>query len=56
MQLNPARLQVLRALNLALGIEAFREPLGEIFLPPDPKQRPFPDLIRKANEFRQVTV
>jgi putative restriction endonuclease len=56
MQLNPARLQVLRALNLALGIESFREPLGEIFLPPDPKQRPSPDLIRKANEFRRVSV
>ena len=54
MRLNEARLQVLQTLNLALGIEWFREPLGEIFLPPDPKQRPSPDLIRKANEFRQI--
>ncbi|MFZ0283952.1 MAG: HNH endonuclease signature motif containing protein [Terriglobales bacterium] len=55
MQLNEARLQVLQALNLALGIESFRQPLGEaIFLPPDPKQRPSIEIIRKANEFRQI--
>jgi putative restriction endonuclease len=55
MQLNQARLQVLQALNLALGIDSFRQPLGEtIFLPPDPKQRPSPEIIRKANEFRQI--
>lgn len=56
MQLNEARLQVLQALNLALGIDSFREPLGEIFLPPDPRQRPSRDLIRKANEFRQIAI
>lgn len=56
MQLNEARLQVLQALNLAVGIESFRAPLGEIFLPPDPGQRPSPDLIRRANEFRQIQV
>ncbi len=54
MQINEPRLQVLQALNLALGIDSFREPLGEIFLPPDPRQRPLPELIRKANEFRQI--
>ncbi|MFZ0798129.1 MAG: HNH endonuclease signature motif containing protein [Terriglobales bacterium] len=56
MQLNRARLLVLQALNLALGIDFFREPLGEIFLPPDPRQRPSRDLIRKANEFRQIAI
>jgi hypothetical protein len=57
MQLNQARLQILQALNLALGIESFRQPLGEtIFLPPDPKQRPSIETIRKANGFRQIAV
>ncbi len=54
MQINEPRLQILQALNLALGIDSFREPLGEIFLPPDPRQRPSTELIRKANEFRQI--
>lgn len=56
MHLNAARLQALQALNLATGIDSFSEPLGDIFLPPDPKQRPSADLIRRANEFRQIPV
>src|SRR5271165_5589625 len=36
MRLNDKRLQVLQAMNLAGGVEAFRAPLGQIFLPPDP--------------------
>lgn len=56
MRLNHGRLQALQALNLAGGIEMFREPLGQIFLPPDPHQRPLPDLIRKANQFRQIPI
>jgi putative restriction endonuclease len=54
MRLNEGRLQVLQTLGLAGGIERFREPLGQIFLPPDPNQRPSPDFIRRANRFRQI--
>lgn len=55
MKLNEGRLSMLRTLNLATGIESFAEPLGqEVYLPPDPGQRPSPDLIRRANEFRQI--
>src|SRR6266704_2130703 len=54
MRINHGRLQFLQGLNLAGGIEAFRAPLGEIFLPPDPAQRPRVEFIRKANALRQI--
>ena len=55
MQLSGGRLHVLQRLNLAGGLESFREPLGQqIFLPPDPQQRPAADFIRRANRFRQI--
>jgi putative restriction endonuclease len=54
MRLNEGRLHVLQALNLAGGAEVFRQPLGQIFLPPDPAQRPQPEFIRRANQFRQI--
>jgi putative restriction endonuclease len=54
MRLNKGQLHVLDRLNLAGGIDAFRAPLGEIFLPPDPQQRPSSDFIRRANRFRQI--
>ena len=54
MRLNDGRLNALQAINLAGGIEAFRQPLGQIFLPPDPAQRPHAELIRRANRFRQI--
>lgn len=54
MRLNEGRLLALQNLNIAGGIERFREPLGQIFLPPDAKQRPSPDFIRRANRFRQI--
>jgi len=56
MRLNEGRLRALQALNVGGGIDSFRGPLGEIFLPPDPNQRPLPELIKKANEFRQIQV
>lgn len=56
MMLNEAHLHVLERVNLAGGIETFRARLGEpIFLPPDPQQRPSPELIRRANRFRQIS-
>jgi putative restriction endonuclease len=55
MNLNEARLRILEGLNLGAGAETFRAPLGrEIFLPPDPQQRPGMDFIRRANRFRQI--
>lgn len=56
MSLNQGQLAALRNVNLAGGIERFLEPLGQIFLPPDPNQRPAPDFIRRANRFRQIVV
>jgi putative restriction endonuclease len=56
MVLNNGPLRILERLNLAGGVEAFRAPLGEqIFLPPDPQQRPTTDFIRRANRFRQIS-
>ncbi len=55
MRMNEGRLQLLQGLNLAGGVEAFREPLGQqIFLPPDANQRPLVDFIRRANTLRQI--
>jgi putative restriction endonuclease len=55
MLLNSAQLHALERLNLAGGIGTFRARLGEqIFLPPDARQRPTPDFIRRANRFRQI--
>jgi putative restriction endonuclease len=55
MHLNEGQLHVLDHLNLTGGVDAFRAPLGQIFLPPDPNQRPSQDFIRRANRFRQIT-
>jgi putative restriction endonuclease len=54
MRLNDGQLHALERLNLAGGLEAFRSPLGQIFLPPDPQQRPSSAFIRRANRFRQI--
>lgn len=54
MGMNEARMHALEALNLAGGVESFREPLGQIFLPPDVNQRPLVDFIRRANALRQI--
>jgi putative restriction endonuclease len=54
MQINPGRLHILERLNLAGGVETFRNHLGSIFLPPDPRQRPSPEFIRKANHLRRI--
>jgi putative restriction endonuclease len=54
MQLNNGQLLILERLRLAGGVNTFRAPLGEIFLPPDRQQRLSIDLIRRANRFRQI--
>lgn len=54
MQLNEGQVELLERLELSGGLDSFRAPLGQIFLPPDPNQRPAPDFIRQANEFRQI--
>ena len=54
MRLNNGQLHVLEHLNLAGGVNTFRAPLGQVFLPPDPQQRPSIDFIRRANRFRQI--
>jgi putative restriction endonuclease len=54
MRLNEGQLHLLQNMNLAGGVDAFRQPLGQVFLPPDPNQRPLPELIRRANRFRQI--
>jgi len=57
MRINDRQLHLLEQLNLAGGIEIFRAPLGQqIFLPPDPNQRPSLDFIRRGNRFRQITL
>ena len=54
MRLNDGQLHLLAQMNLAGGVDAFRSPLGQIFLTPDPNQRPSADFIRRANRFRQI--
>lgn len=54
MQINVGRAHLLQQIDLAGGIDAFCQPLGPIFLPPDPDQHPSPDFIRRANHFRKI--
>ena len=54
MRLNEGQLHALDRLNLGGGVEVFRAPLAQIFLPPDHQQRPAADFIRRANRFRQI--
>jgi len=55
MRIDEGKVGLLQQLNLAVGVEFFRQPLGQIFVPPDPNQHPSIDLIRRANRFRQIT-
>lgn len=54
MRVHDGHLHLLQNLNLAGGADAFRRPLGRIFLPPDPEQHPSVEFIRRANRFRQI--
>jgi putative restriction endonuclease len=55
MRIDETKVRIFQQLNLAGGVDFFRQPLGRIFLPPDPGQRPSLDLIRRGNRFRQIT-
>jgi putative restriction endonuclease len=55
MRLNDGQIHVLQQLDLAGGVDTFRAPLGQqVFLPPDPNQRPSQDFILRGNRFRQI--
>lgn len=55
MKVNDRQIHALEQLSLAGGVEPFKAPLAQIFLPPDPGQRPSVDFVRRANRFRQIT-
>jgi len=54
MQINTRELHRFEQMNLHGGLETFRAPLGTVFLPPDPAQRPAIEYIRRANRFRGI--
>lgn len=54
MRLNTKEIEQLKALKLDGGLDLFQAPLGRIFLPPDKKQWPNPDFIKRANRFRSI--
>lgn len=55
MQINTREVEKFRRTNRLGGLEAFGGPLGPIFLPPDPAQRPALEYIQRANRFRRIT-
>jgi putative restriction endonuclease len=56
MRINPARVEMLRALSLLQGLDTISAPLGRIHLPADHRQWPAARMIRQANRFRQIDV
>ena len=54
MQINTRELHRFEQMNLDGGLATFRAPLGTVFLPPDPAQRPAIEFIRRANRFRGI--
>lgn len=54
MQPNPRRVAEITSLGVAGGLEGFQSPLGRIFLPPDRRQWPSLDFIRRANRYRHI--
>jgi len=56
MRLNEGQLHLLQNMDLAGRVDMFRQPLGRIFLPPDPGQRPSLNFIRRGNRVRQIPV
>jgi putative restriction endonuclease len=55
MKLNPARVAGLRQLRLDGGLQGFQSHLGRILLPPDQQQWPSKQIIRLANQYRNVS-
>lgn len=54
MRLNTKEIERLKGLRLDGGLEAFQAPLGKIFLPPDKRQWPSLDFVRRANKHRSI--
>lgn len=54
MQPNPRRVAEIASLGVAGGLEGFQSSLGRIFLPPDRRQWPSLDFIRRANRYRHI--
>jgi putative restriction endonuclease len=54
MQINKREIARIEKIGLAGGLQYFKEPLGRIFLPPDKRQWPSVDYVRKANRFRNI--
>ena len=55
MRLNPAAVAELQGLGLDGGVQEFSGSLGKIHLPQNAQQRPEPDFITLANEFRGLS-
>ena len=53
--LTRAGFQHISSLGFAGGLKGFQSPLGRIFLPPDRRQWPATDHIRRANRYRHIT-
>lgn len=56
MRLNIRETEKFEKLNLQVGLDFFRAPLGKIFLPPDRSQWPSAAFIRRANQFRHLEI
>lgn len=56
MKINPSKERELASLRLDGGLEAFKNSLNKIILPPDKNQWPHVPLIQKANNFRGIPV
>lgn len=55
MKLNRSRVEDLKLHNLAGGLSQIKSHLGKILLPQDKQQWPDPQMIRDANELRQIS-
>lgn len=56
MKLNPEKQVELESLQLVGGIDAFKSPLGRIYLPANREARPNLRFVRKANKHRRIPV
>lgn len=54
MRLNASEVERIKGLKLDGGLETFSAPLGKIFLPPDKRQWPDLDFVKKANKYRSI--
>lgn len=54
MRINSAKVTELAGLRLDGGLEAFQAHLGRVHLPPDRRQWPNAQHIRRANQYRNI--